>query len=103
MSKHTTDRPAQQWRTIAVTALPAGWANQYRTDNGAAFIGPAPALLSQQSGSAVRAVFASYDNGSLTAVSDNPNYVDSFLSADSAVRPPKRTGPPPRPPRNGEQ
>jgi hypothetical protein len=96
MSKHTTDRPAQEWRTIAVIALPAGWANQYRTDNGAAFIEPAPALLLQQSGSDARVVFASYVDGCLTPACDNSTYLDSLPPPDPAARPPKRTGPPPR-------
>jgi hypothetical protein len=91
-----TDRSSHRWVTIGVTALPAGWANRYRTDNGETFIEPAPGLLLQQSGSEVRVVFATYENGCLTPVVDNANYCESYIVPDAVARPPKRTGPPPR-------
>jgi hypothetical protein len=96
MTGKKRDRLAPRWVTTGVTALPAGWCNTYRTDNGDVFHEPAPALLLQQSDNETRISFASYESGCLTAVSDNPNYVDSFLAPDAALRPPKRTGPPPR-------
>lgn len=94
--EHMTDRSSPEWRTIGVTALPAGWCNQYRTNDGGGFIEPVPALLLQQSGDETRVAFASYESGRLTAAADNPLYVDSMLTPDAVVRPPKRTGPPPR-------
>lgn len=96
------DRLAHRWVTTGVTALPAGWCNTYRTDNGDVFHEPAPALLHQQSGSEVRVVFASYADGGLTAASDNSAYLDS-LPPEQLTRAPKRQGPPPLPPRNGRE
>jgi hypothetical protein len=63
---------------------------------GETFIEPAPGLLLQQSGSEVRVVFATYENGCLTPVVDNANYCESYIVPDAVARPPKRTGPPPR-------
>jgi hypothetical protein len=98
--ENTCDRSAQMWVTIAATALPAGWSNQYRTDTGELFHEPAAALLLQESRGQTRTVFATYENGCLEAACENPNYLDS-LPPDSLPRPVKRNGPPPRPPENG--
>lgn len=35
------------WQTVAVTALPRGWRNVYRTDNGLK-VSPCPAILLQE-------------------------------------------------------
>lgn len=94
--ENTTDRSAQAWRTIAVTTLPGGWCNTYRTENGDVFIEPAPALLLQQLGTETRVTFASYRDGCLEPVCENNTYQDSLPPPDAAARPPKRTGPPPR-------
>jgi hypothetical protein len=66
------------WSTIAVGALPAGWVNTYRTDSDEIFREPCPALLLQECQGRTRAVFATYENGQLTAACDNPRYLDSL-------------------------
>jgi hypothetical protein len=41
-------RRYHEWTTVAVTALPPGWRNVYRMDDGTTHSWPAPALLLQE-------------------------------------------------------
>lgn len=44
----TNRRWIENWETVAVTALPPGWRNVYRDDNGGLFTDHCPALLLQE-------------------------------------------------------
>lgn len=42
------DRTIEQWETIAVTALPTGWRNVYKNEDGSVHVEPCPGLLLQE-------------------------------------------------------
>lgn len=41
-------RYVQHWETVAATALPAGWLNVWRAEDGGLYLAPCPALLVQE-------------------------------------------------------
>ena len=94
----TADRHIQHWITVAVTALPPGWRNRFRDDDGSIHSSDCPALLVQehrmttycwdepprgehtedereQPPYATRVVFADNDAGELTAAKEIDNYI----------------------------
>jgi len=93
------------WETIAVTALPPGWRNRYRDDDGTHHETPCPAILLQEDRGTTkawdelqgdgqpprrrshftaaeppyetRAVFADWDGGELCPANDASNYAET--------------------------
>ncbi|GGO70666.1 hypothetical protein [Nonomuraea cavernae] len=100
MTNRKPSRYVEHWETVAVTALPPGWRNVYRHDDGPS-TSPCPAILLQEHRSTVacwdiplpeghydvrteeklmqppyetRAVFADYDMATLCPADDVGNY-----------------------------
>lgn len=93
------DRQVEDWETVTVTALPPGWRNQYKQDDGSIEANDSPALLLQElrmityawdadpprlvhtedrherAPYRTRVVFANHDNGELDAAPEISNYV----------------------------
>jgi hypothetical protein len=105
------ERWTYDWRTVSVTALPPGWVNVFREDDGTEFTEPCPALLLQElvneterwdepvgdgtyhlrsvdypaeEPRSTRAVYGSFDGAELEPATDADNYCGTEWRPEAA-------------------
>ena len=73
------------WTTIAFTALPPGWFNYYRNDDGTFWADPCPGVVMQEHVVAgepeTRTVAATLEEGEIVAAADRYIYDGSYKAA----------------------